>query len=127
MDCNYAMHAYIRLFTSSLPTNNIAQNIISQARFRLVASNGGLDILRLRSDAQTLLCQAHLTCEGGVWYPCGAVPSIDFLHHLINLLERQTLGFGNEEVGEGGGDAAEGAPEEEDFGAEVGVAFGGTD
>ena len=33
----------------------------------------------------------------------------------------------DKEVGKGGGDAAEGAPEEEDFGAEVGVTFVGTD
>lgn len=33
----------------------------------------------------------------------------------------------DKEVGEGEGDAAEGAPEEEDLGAEVGVAFGGAD
>lgn len=33
----------------------------------------------------------------------------------------------NEEVGKGGGEAAEGAPEEEDLGTEVRVTFVGTD
>lgn len=40
---------------------------------------------------------------------------------------RQRLRTYDEEVGKSEGDAAEGAPEEEDLGAEVGVAFAGAD
>lgn len=86
-------------------------------------SNSSLDIFRLRSDAQALVRQAHLRRERRVWYPCGTVPSIDLLHHLVNLLERKTLGLRHKEVGKGGGETAERTPEEEDFGAEIGVAL----
>jgi hypothetical protein len=60
-------------------------------------------------------------------HPSGTRPRRALLQHLIDLLERESLGLGHEEEGEGEGDAAEGAPEEEDFGAEVGVAGAGAD
>ncbi len=43
------------------------------------------------------------------------------------MLERKTFGLRDEEIGECEGDAAEAAPHEEDFGAEVGVVLGGAD
>lgn len=49
------------------------------------------------------------------------------LEHLVDLLEGEALGLGDEEVGEGEGGAAEGAPHEEDLGAEVGLSLLGTD
>lgn len=65
-------------------------------------SNSSLDILRRRTDAQPLFCQTHLLRESRMWNPRGAVPRVHLLHHLVDLLERQTLGLGNEEVGKGG-------------------------
>ena len=53
-------------------------------------------------------------------HPLGRVASIGLLQHPIDLFERQTFGFGNEEVcvDEAGG--AETTPDEEDFGTEIG-------
>ena len=71
---------------------------------------------------------------------------VGLFHHLVDLLERETFGFGlgryvslckifeskivmtyNQEVGKCRGDAAEGTPKEEDLGTEVRVALVGTD
>ena len=60
-------------------------------------------------------------------HPLGGFARVDLLQHLVDLFERQTLGLGHQDVGEGERDAAEGAPEEEDLGAEVGVARSGAD
>lgn len=49
------------------------------------------------------------------------------LEHLVDLLEGETLGLRNEEVGEGEGEAAEGAPHEEDLGTKVGLSALRTD
>lgn len=51
--------------------------------------------------------------------PAAGVPGRGFLEHLVDLLEGQALGFGDEEVGVDEAGGAEGAPEEEDFGFEV--------
>ncbi len=65
--------------------------------------------------------------KGGVRHPRRRLAGRDLLKHLIDLFEREAFGLGHEEVGEGEGEAAEGAPEEEDFGTEVGVALFGAD
>lgn len=51
--------------------------------------------------------------------PSGRGARVGLLQHAIDLLEGETLGFGHEEVGVDEADGAEGAPDEEDFGAEV--------
>lgn len=53
--------------------------------------------------------------------PLGGVAGADFCHAHIGLLEGETLELGHEEVGEGQGEGAQGAPQEEDLGAEVGL------
>lgn len=42
------------------------------------------------------------------------------------MLERKTLGFWNEDIGVDEASCAEGSPDEEDAGAEVGLTFVGT-
>ena len=107
-----------------------------------------MDFLRRHVQRKTLLRQTHFLREGGVGLPGSGVAGVGLLHHLVDLLEGKTFGFGlrsdvlasalvlmwsvfmttyDQEVGKGRGDAAEGTPEEEDFGAEVRVAFVGTD
>lgn len=93
----------------------------------LVLNNSGLDFLGRSRDANTLIRKTHLLCKGTMWDPAGAVTSIGFFHHLIYLFQSQALSLRDEEVGEGEGEAAEGAPEKEDFGTEVGVAFARAD
>ena len=67
----------------------------------------------------TLLSEAHLASEGGVRDPASRSAGGGLLHHLVDLLQSKTLGLGDEEVGVDEGAGAEGAPEEEDLGAEV--------
>ena len=58
-------------------------------------------------------------------HPFSTIPRRRLLQHSIHLFERQAFRFGNEEVGVEEAADAEGAPDEEDFGAEV--AFVGVD
>lgn len=57
--------------------------------------------------------------EGGSGLPLGRSPGGGLLHHLIDLLERETLGLGDEEVSVDKGAGAETAPDEEDGRLEV--------
>lgn len=38
--------------------------------------------------------QTHLLGEGGVGLPCGGVAGVGLFHHLVDLFEGETLGFG---------------------------------
>ena len=51
--------------------------------------------------------------------PFGRIPRRAFFHHAIYLFEGKAFCFRDEEVGVDEGGEAEGAPDEEDFGAEV--------
>lgn len=57
--------------------------------------------------------------EGLVRSPLSRGSGSGLLHHLVNLLERQTLGLGNEEVSVDEGAGAETTPDEEDGRLEV--------
>ena len=52
-------------------------------------------------------------------HPLGRVARVGLLHHAVDLLEREALGLGHEEVGVHEADGAERAPDEEHLGAEV--------
>jgi len=67
----------------------------------------------------TALCQAHLVGEGGGGFPASGVARVDLLKHLVDLLERKTLGLGDQEVSVDASAGAESSPDEEDLGAEV--------
>ncbi|KFZ02513.1 hypothetical protein V500_00150 [Pseudogymnoascus sp. VKM F-4518 (FW-2643)] len=82
---------------------------------------------RAVADDDALVGEVHLGGEGGVGDPLVGGAGGGLLEHLVDLLQGEALGLGDEEVGEGEGDAAEGAPHEEDLGAEVGLALLGTD
>jgi hypothetical protein len=69
----------------------------------------------------------HLRREGRVWHPLVGGTWGSLLQHLVNLLQGQALGLGDEEVGEGEGDAAKGTPHEEDLSTEVGLSLLGSD
>ncbi len=73
------------------------------------------------------LRHAHLARERRMRHPFRRSPWVCLLQHLVDLLEGKTLSLGNEEVCEGEGDAAEGSPEKEDLGAEVGISGVGAD
>ena len=52
--------------------------------------------------------------KGGSGSPLGRVTGVGLLHHLVDLLERQTLGLRDEEVRVNKGGGAETEPDEED-------------
>jgi hypothetical protein len=84
--------------------------------------NGALlDIAVLNSlhDALLLLGHTHIGGESGVWNPLAGIASVGLLKHAVDLLEGETLRFWDEEVGVDEAGSAEGAPDEEDLGAEV--------
>lgn len=58
---------------------------------------------------------AHLLGECGVRDPGCRLGRRDFLHHLVDLLERQALHLGDEEVGKQERHDAKGSPDEEHF------------
>ena len=49
---------------------------------------------RRRIQRETLLRETHLFCEGGVGLPGGGVTGVDLFHHLVDLFEGETFGFG---------------------------------
>jgi len=74
----------------------------------------------------SLLGDTHLRCKGGGWLPLGGCTWSSLLHHAVDLLERQALGLGDEDVGVDQAKEAKRAPDEEDFCAQIGIAFGCT-
>jgi hypothetical protein len=70
-----------------------------------------------------LLRNAHCRRESGGWLPLGGLARADLLKHAVDLLEGEAIGLGYEEVGVDEADGAEGAPDEEDLGAEVALVF----
>jgi hypothetical protein len=72
----------------------------------------------------TVLGHAHLIGESGSGSPASRLARSNLLKHLVDLLERQALGFRDEEVGVDASASAEGAPDEEDLGAEVALTLG---
>ena len=60
-------------------------------------------------------------------HPLRRRPRRRLFQHTVYLLEGKPFGLRDEEVCECEGNAAEAAPHEEDFGAEVGIVLGGAD
>ena len=55
------------------------------------------DILDIQFDM--FLFKMHFLCKGGMWFPRGRCQWSSFFQHLIDLFERETFGFGDEEKG----------------------------
>lgn len=66
-----------------------------------------------------LLGEAHLGGEGGLGLPLGGSARSGLLHHLVDLLQGETLGLGNQEVGVDESAGTERAPDVEHLGTEV--------
>jgi len=54
----------------------------------------------LKRNLDVLLAQVHLRSEGAVGLPLARGAGSSLLKHLVDLLEGEALGLGNEEVGE---------------------------
>lgn len=72
-----------------------------------------------RGNDSLVSSETHLASEGGVGLPLGRSARGGLLHHLVDLLEGETLGLGDEEVGVDECAGAESTPDEEDLGAQV--------
>lgn len=66
------------------------------------------------------LGETHVGREGAVWHPLSRAAWGGLLEHAVNLLKRQSLGFGDEEDRVDEAAETEGAPDEENLGSEVG-------
>ena len=66
-----------------------------------------------------LVRETHLRSKGAVRHPFAGVARCSLLQHAVDLFEGEALGFRDEDVGVQEAADAEGAPDEEDFGAEV--------
>lgn len=75
------------------------------------SSSGSLDT--------RFLGKTHLGREGGVRFPFCRCAWSRLFHHLVHLFQGETLGLRDQEVGVDEGAGAEGAPDEEDFRAEI--------
>ena len=78
-----------------------------------------LHILHNLRRQRPLIRQAHLRRKRRMRDPFRTIPRRRLLQHAIDLFQRQPFRFRNEEIGVEEAADAEGAPDEEDFGAEV--------
>ena len=97
----------------------------SQRYMQLNDRAPALHILHNFRGQSALVRETHFRSESAVGYPFTGVAGCGLFQHAVDLFEGETLGFGDEEVGVDEAADAEGAPDEEDFGAEV--AFVGVD
>ena len=54
----------------------------------------------LEGNLDMLVSEVHVASEGAVGLPIAGGARSALLQHLVDLLKRKTLGFGNKEVGE---------------------------
>lgn len=72
------------------------------------------------SNINQTIPDTRLVGIGVAWAPLGGCTRAGLLHHFVDLLERQALCLGDEEIGVHKGAGAEAAPDEEDGGSQVG-------
>lgn len=70
---------------------------------------------------------AHICSIRAVWHPFSRCSWRSLLQHAVHLLQGEALGLGDENVGVDEAEEAKRAPEEEHFGAEIGVAAASAD
>jgi hypothetical protein len=74
-------------YTSYIPAHILRLN----SRGLRLGPNGNLDVL---------LGEVHVGCEGAVGLPLARVAGSALLQHLVDLLEGEALGLGDEKEGE---------------------------
>lgn len=72
-----------------------------------------------RRGTSLLIRKTQLIRKGSLGLPARRGAGGGLLHHLVDLLQGETLGLRDEEVGVDKGAGAEGTPDEEDLGLEV--------
>jgi hypothetical protein len=108
-------------FSRRLDLNNLLRMRSSIVSLNLSLLSRIPNLAKLTMHSNSLLHETHLRSESRMRNPFAGMTGVNFLQHAIDLLERETLGFWDEEVGEEDGDDAEGSPHEEDLGGEVGI------
>ena len=61
---------------------------------RTLFDNGTVDSFRRDIQSQTFVGETHLLGKSGVRLPGGGIAGVSLFHHLVDLLERETFGFG---------------------------------
>ena len=56
--------------------------------------NGSVDGFRRHIQSQPLVGETHFLGKSGVGLPGGGMAGVGFFHHLVDLLEGETFGFG---------------------------------
>ena len=56
--------------------------------------NGRVDFFRRHVQSQTFVSETHLLGKSGVGLPGGGMASVGLFHHLVDLFEGESLGFG---------------------------------
>lgn len=69
----------------------------------------------------SLLRETSVSGPSAVWHPLGGCSRSGLFQHAVDLLEGKTLGLRDEDVSVDEAGSAEGAPDEEDTGLEVGL------
>lgn len=106
-------------YASVVSFTPIPNAIDAQSADRLVSGGQSLRIAHWESEGVAPLDLRNTALLGGVlsrglsWAPFGGIARGCLLHHLIDLLERQTLGLGNQEVRVDERESAESSPDEE--------------
>ena len=109
-----------RIYTLSYPkVHPMSKNGCLCKKPDLRGSNLVLHIFHGLRHQGALAGETHLGSKGGVRNPLAGSAGVGLLEHAVDLLEREALGLRDEDVGVDEADGAEGAPDEEDFGAEV--------
>ena len=115
---------YFVLRASYNHPSHVVKTWQSPVESRLVNGSSTLVPLGVHEDLATLGESSTTLLETGLGegvgrLPLGRGPGGGLGHHLIDLLQGQTLGLGNEEVGVDESDCAETSPDEEHRGAKV--------
>lgn len=116
-------HLFVLLFSSKgFMYLLLSLQQINRWVFNISVGNGGTrarnESTQAKSSLDGLGVEVTTLClggsKGGGGLPLGRGTGSGLLHHLVDLLERQALGLGNEEVGVDEGSSAETTPDEED-------------
>ena len=69
------------------------QIIFSSSR---LLGDSSMDRFCRRIQSETLVRETHLLRKGGMGLPGGRMAGVDLFHHLVDLFEGETFGFGLE-------------------------------
>src|SRR6266536_602383 len=121
MEASAKKTSFSELSKTTPHLNNFLRMRSSSVSLNLSLLSRISNLTMLPMNRNPLLNETHLRSKSRVRNPFTRMTWANFFQHAVDLLERETFGFWDKEVGEHDGDNAEGTPHEEDLGGEVGV------